>query len=72
MYTPFEKCVQRGVLDRVQTLVLFVVRFCCSNEDVEYGFNFKFVEDETINVITFLDLNLVVSENQVYFSQGTY
>jgi hypothetical protein len=35
--------------------VIFVVRFYCSNECVEYGFNFKFVEDEIIIVITSLE-----------------
>ena len=35
--------------------VIFVVRFYCSNEGVEYGFNFKFVRDETIIIITSLE-----------------
>ena len=41
-----------AVLKHVQTPVLFVVRFYCSNEDVEYGFNFKLSRDERINLTT--------------------
>ena len=32
--------------------VVFVVRFYCLNEDVEYGFIFKFIEEEILIVST--------------------
>ena len=41
--------------------VVFVVRFYCSNEDVEYGFNFKLLRDETIKVIHVFRTNIGVN-----------
>ena len=38
--------------------VVFVVRFYCSNEDVEYGFNFKLSREETINLTTLMEATL--------------
>ena len=40
---------QRSLLKHIQTSVVFVVRFYCLNDDVEYGFNFKLSRDETLN-----------------------
>ena len=40
--------------------VVFDVRFYCSNEDVEYGFNFKLSRDETVKVIHFFRTNIGV------------
>ena len=49
VYTKSEKFVHRGVLKHIQTSVAFVGRFYYSNDDVEYGFNFKLSRDETLN-----------------------
>ena len=54
-----------------------VVRLYCSNEDVEYGFNFKLLRDETINLTTLLESLLDATPwnhhwSQVYFSQSIY
>ena len=45
---------------------VFVVRFYCSNEDVEYGFNFDLLRDETINVTTLTEATL---SKQLFVSQ---
>ena len=45
--------------------VIFVVRFYCSNEDVKYSFNFKFVRDKTININHFFGTNLIVKSTVV-------
>ena len=45
--------------------VLVVVRFYCPNEDVEYGFNFKLLRDETIKASHLFETNMF---SQVYFS----
>ena len=38
--------------------VVFVVKFYCSNDDIEYGFNLKLSRDEIINVTTLLECHL--------------
>ena len=45
--------------------VVFVVRFYCSNKDVEYGFNLHLSRDSTITVTTLTEATLCV--NQMIF-----
>ena len=55
--------------------VVFVVRLYCSNKDVEYGFNFKLLRDETIKVIHFFETNVISKStlvNEIYFSVGLF
>ena len=53
MYTKSEKYVHRGELKHIQSSVVFVVSCYCSNDDVEYGFNFKLSGDKTAKLIHF-------------------
>jgi hypothetical protein len=39
--------------------VVFIVKVHCSNDNIEYGFIFKFTEDEIINVTTLLESNIL-------------
>ena len=54
--------------------IVFVVRFYCSNEDIEYGFYFKFTRDETINVTTSLESTSLSSLfwSRIYLRVGLF
>ena len=44
----------------LSVVCVVLLRFYCSNKDVEYGFNFKLLRDETIKVIHFFRTNIRV------------
>ena len=42
--------------------MIFTERFCCSTEDVKYGFKIKVVEDAIIIVIFLVECIVIVNE----------